>query len=95
MAIFINNNGIITWDEDFRTQDVTSKPCLSDNRHINSEVKVTFLHPQGPACSYKYSTIPDVLTVPSSHILIKVDPRTATGRTYTLTKKETNLPLKN
>ena len=34
----------------------------------NSKVKVTFLHPQGPACSYKYPTIPDVLTVPSSHI---------------------------
>ena len=30
----------------------------------NSEVKLTFLHPQGPACSYKYPTTPDVLKVP-------------------------------
>ena len=54
----------------------------------NSEVKVNFLHPQGPASSYKYPTIPDVHTVPSSHMLTKVNPRTATGLTYTLTKKE-------
>ena len=54
----------------------------------NSEIKVSFLHPRGPAHSYKYPTIPDILTVPLSSILTKVNPRTATGRTYTLTKKE-------
>ena len=63
----------------------------------NSKVKLTFLHPQGPACSYKYpATILDVLKVPSSHILTKVNPRTATaGRTYTLTKKENQLATEN
>ena len=36
----------------------------------NSEVKVTLLHPQGPAHSYKYPNVPDVLVIPSSSILI-------------------------
>ena len=57
----------------------------------NSKVKVTFLHPQGPARLYRYPTVPDVLTVPLDHILTKVDPVTATGRTHTLKKKENRL----
>ena len=57
----------------------------------NSEVTVTFLHPHGPARSHKYPTFPDILSIPSNHILTKVDPRTATGRTYTLTKKENQI----
>ena len=63
----------------------------------NSKVKLTFLHLQGPACLYiKYpATIPDVLKVPLSHILTEVNPRTATGRTYTLTKKENQLATEN
>ena len=54
----------------------------------NFEVKLTFLHPQGSARSYKYPTIPDILSIPISDILSKVNPRTAKGRTYTLQRRE-------
>ena len=56
-----------------------------------AEVKVTFLHPRGPARSFKYPSTPDVLFVPSSDILTKVDPKTATGRTYTLGRKQSKI----
>ena len=48
----------------------------------NAEVKLTFLHPHGPSRSFKYPSIPDILT--------KVNPKTPTGRghTYTLGRKE-------
>ena len=57
----------------------------------NSEVKVTLLHPHAPSRLYKYPNTLDVLIVPSSNILTKVDPRTTTGHTYTLSKKEKQL----
>ena len=57
----------------------------------NAQVKLNFLHPQGPSRSFKYPPVPDILTVPSTDILTKVDPRTLTGRTYTLTRKESKV----
>ena len=57
----------------------------------NSEVRLIFLHPHGPARSYKYPATPDILTVSISDVLTKVDPKTATGRTYRLTKRENRL----
>ena len=57
----------------------------------NAEVKVTFLHPQGASRSFKYPTQPDILVVPSSDILNKVNAKTATGHTYTLGRKEGKL----
>ena len=57
----------------------------------NAELKVTFLHPQGPSHSFKYPTQPDILVVPSSDILTKVNAKTATGHTYTLSRKESKL----
>ena len=62
--------------------------CVLDTDSDNGEVKVTFLHPHGPSRSFKYPSIPDILTVPVSDILTKVNPRTAKGRVYTLTAKE-------
>ena len=53
----------------------------------NAEVKVTFLHPRGPSYSFKYPSQPDILIVPSSNILNKLDAKTATGRTYTLSRE--------
>ena len=38
----------------------------------NAEVKIMFLHPQGPARSFNYPSIPDILTIPSSNILTRV-----------------------
>ena len=57
----------------------------------NAEVRVTLLHPQGPARSFKYPSIPDIVTIPSSDILTRVNPNTTTGRTYTLSTKESKL----
>ena len=54
----------------------------------NAEVTVTFLHPHGPSRSYKYPSVPDILTIPVTDILSKVSPKTATGRVYNLTQKE-------
>ena len=54
----------------------------------NNEVRVTFLHPHGPSHSFKYPRIQDILSIPMSDILTTVDPRTATGRVYTITQKE-------
>ena len=57
----------------------------------NAEVRVTLLHPQGPARSLKNPSIPDIVTIPSSDILTRVKPNTTTGRTYTLSTKESML----
>ena len=55
---------------------------------MNDAVKVSFLHPNGPSRSFRYPYTPDILNIPLSDILTKVDPRTVTGRVYTLTPKE-------
>ena len=62
--------------------------CILSVDSENAEVKVTFLHPHGPARSYSYPSIPDILTVPVNDLLARVTPKTATGRTYTITRKE-------
>lgn len=63
--------------------------CILDSYEDKQEVKVSFLHPNGPSPSYKYPELTDVLCVHKSDILTRVDPLTATGRVYTLTKGET------
>ena len=55
---------------------------------VNGEVKVGFLHPNGPSRSFRYPHRPDILNIPLSDILSKVDSRTVTGCVYTLTPEE-------
>ena len=62
--------------------------CVLSVDSENAEVKLNFLHPYGPTSSYRYPAIPDILSVPSSDLLCRVSPRTVTGRTYTITQKE-------
>jgi hypothetical protein len=62
--------------------------CILSVDPENAEVKITFLHPHGPARSYRYPSIPDILSVPIPDLLARVSPYTATGRTYTITQKE-------
>ena len=57
-------------------------------KQVNDEVKVSFLHPNGPSRSFRYPHRPDILNISLSDIITKVDPRTVTGRVYTLTPKE-------
>ena len=51
-------------------------------------VKLTLLHPSGPANSFRYPVKENIVEVPTGDILTLVSPRTRTGRVYTLTKKE-------
>ena len=62
--------------------------CILNVDPENAEVKVTFLYPHGPARSYYYPSIPDILSVPITDLLARVSPNTAPGHTYTITQKE-------
>jgi len=59
--------------------------CIINTMPDSDEVEVAFLHPNGPASSFKYPPCGDVLVMSSHDILTIVNPSTATGRTYTLT----------
>jgi len=48
------------------------------------DVKVTFMHPCGPASNFRWPRTPDICWVPTEHILTTVDISTATGRNYTV-----------
>ena len=52
------------------------------------KILVTLLNPHGPSHAFSYPLTQHVLSVPQKNILTKVDPRTVTGRTYTITKQE-------
>ena len=54
----------------------------------NSLVTLKFLHPHGPSASFRYPQREDILTLPIADVLTVVNPRTATGRVYTLSKRE-------
>lgn len=62
--------------------------CILGKNNETAEVKVSFLHPEGPASSFFYPSSPDVLIVKSESLIKKVEPLTATGRTYKLSQKE-------
>ena len=53
-----------------------------------TQVRVTLLHPPGPSNSFRYPTSEHIVMVTTRDILTVVDPRTRTGRVYTLSKKE-------
>ena len=63
--------------------------CVLENDIDNAEVKLTFLHPHGPSRSFKYPATPDIIVLPTSNILTLVEPRTTTGRQYTIQQKDT------
>ena len=62
--------------------------CVIGVDPVDSSVKLTFLHPHGPSNSFKYPGSPDIHTLLITDILTVVDPRTTTGRIYTLSRKE-------
>jgi len=62
--------------------------CVLETNTEGLEVKLSFLHPNGPTHSFRYPHIPDILWVPASNVLTIVDPRTTTGRIYTITQSE-------
>ena len=54
------------------------------------EVSVNFLHPHGLSSSYVFPEPQDNLVVDVSDVLIQLCPSTATGRTYTLHRNDTD-----
>ena len=54
-----------------------------------NQVRVTLLHPPGPSKSFRFPTSEHIVMVTVKDILTVVNPRTRTGRVYTLSKKET------
>ena len=68
--------------------------CIMEAFQDTHEVKVNFLHPNGPANSFFFPDIEDHCILDLSDILLSVEPKTATGRTYTISKKETQLSNK-
>lgn len=64
--------------------------CI-EQKDNNNMYRINFLHPKGPARSFFYPQPMDILVVPGYTLLQKVDPSTATGRTYTLSADEMKL----
>ena len=62
--------------------------CVLQVSKDSEQVRVSFLYPNGPSRSFKYPARPDILTIPVGDVLTRVDPRTAKGRTYTLTQRK-------
>ena len=59
-----------------------------DTNRETEEATVSFLHPHGPAPSFVYPRNPDVLSIHITSVLTKVNPMTATGRTYRVDAEE-------
>jgi hypothetical protein len=62
--------------------------CVLQLDSDNETVEVTMLHPHGPCASFKHPSQQHILTISLQAVLTKVDPRSRTGRVFTLTKKE-------
>jgi len=62
--------------------------CVLQLSEDSEQVRVSFFQPYGPSQAFKYPARPDVLTIPVGDVLTRVDPRTAKGRTNTLTQRE-------
>ena len=62
--------------------------CVLETDAENVEVKLTLLHPHGPGRSYKYPSVPDILTPSLTDILAVVKPRITTNHAFTLTQRE-------
>ena len=62
--------------------------CVLHLSPDESQVKLKLLHPPGPANSFKYPPLEHTITIAIKDVLTIVDPRTRTGRVYTLSQKE-------
>ena len=65
--------------------------CVLATYPDSRELQVSFLHPGGPARSYHYPTVPDIILIDSRDVLRIVEPTTATGRAYSLSHTDTEL----
>ena len=58
--------------------------CVLEKDLENVQVKLSLLHPSGPSRSFWYPRTPEIVTVPLFRVVLLVEPRTTTGRTYTI-----------
>jgi hypothetical protein len=58
--------------------------CVLEKDLENVQVKLSLLHPSGPSRSFRYPRAPEIVTVPLFRVILLVEPRTTTGRTYTI-----------
>ena len=71
-----------------RIEDKWWLACVLRLTSNDTKVKLTVMHPFGPASSFRYPVKEDIVEISTGDILTVVQPRTRTGRVYTLTKKE-------
>ena len=67
--------------------------CVLETHPATQEIQLSFLHPEGPARSYHYPAISDILLMDSRDVLHVVEPTTITGRVYSLSKKDTSIAM--
>ena len=63
--------------------------CVLHTDEDSKTVTVNLLYPQGPSQTFNYPAKQNFITVSNIDVIAKVDPRTVTGRTYTISKQET------
>ena len=61
--------------------------CVLEKDLENVQVKLSLLHPSGPSWSFRYPCAPEIVTVPLFRVVLLVELRTTTGRTYTIPQK--------
>ena len=62
--------------------------CVIKTFLIENCVQLTFLYPHGSSSSFKHPVHEDIRTITLNNVLVPVDPRTRSSRTYTLTREE-------
>jgi len=62
--------------------------CVLDVDENDRNVKIDLLYPHGPSQSFKYPPKHNTIVANCSDVLTKVDLRTVTGHTYTISKQE-------
>ena len=62
--------------------------CMLSSSSADTMVTLSFLHPAGRCRSYTYPRLADILELPAADILFIADPKTVTGRSYTLSLEE-------
>ena len=68
--------------------------CVVEKNSENRQVTLSLLRPSGPSRSFRYPRTPEIITVPLFRVVLFVEPRTTTGRTYTIPQTVRNSHLK-
>jgi hypothetical protein len=95
--VFNTTNTVHLQDVEYQLEDIrgfvtykyNTKQWLTCVLQVNdSEIQPIFLHPSGPNKSFTYPSTLDILCIPASKVLTKVDTETVMGHTYVISEKE-------